>query len=58
MHRVSDGPRHGNQGIGLIAKYDGGDVHFAGVHQVQELRSELGSLEGKIPQGFSVQRVV
>uniref|UniRef100_A0A1J3EUL0 Uncharacterized protein n=3 Tax=Noccaea caerulescens TaxID=107243 RepID=A0A1J3EUL0_NOCCA len=36
------------EGIGLIAKDDGGDMHFAVMHQVQELRSELGTLEGKI----------
>ncbi|KFK35284.1 hypothetical protein AALP_AA5G264800 [Arabis alpina] len=34
--------------IGLIGKDDGGDMHFSVLHQVQELRSELGALEGKI----------
>ncbi|CAN8254086.1 unnamed protein product [Cochlearia groenlandica] len=37
-----------SEGIGLIGKDDGGDSHFSVLHQVQELRSELGSLEGKI----------
>lgn len=36
------------EGIGLAEKDDGGDMHFAVLNQVQELRTELGTLEGKI----------
>ncbi|CAH2063306.1 unnamed protein product [Thlaspi arvense] len=42
-----------SEGTGLIGKDDGGDMHFTVLHQVQELRGELGTLEakiGKIPQ--------
>ncbi|XP_010524357.1 PREDICTED: uncharacterized protein LOC104802441 [Tarenaya hassleriana] len=36
-----------NEGVGLMGKGDG-DMHFSVLQQVQELRNELGTLEGRI----------
>ncbi|BAT97770.1 uncharacterized protein LOC124828174 [Vigna umbellata] len=38
----------GEGGFGLLGKEDGGDLQFSVLQQVQELRNEVGMLEGKV----------
>ncbi|XP_061371047.1 uncharacterized protein LOC133313667 [Gastrolobium bilobum] len=37
-----------NDGFGLMGKDEGGDLQFSVLQQVQELRAEVGMLEGKV----------